>query len=73
VDTHLDVHVRRAESNGGMLGVESFPTTTVGFADLHTWLSGFGTLGRVGVEGAGVYGPGLARFLRRDRDAADRG
>ena len=65
VDTHLDVHVAAAlDANGGTLGVESFPTTTVGFADLHTWLSGFGTLSRVGVEGTGAYGAGLARFLR---------
>ena len=47
-----------------MLGVESFPTTTIGFAELHAWLSGFGPLGRVGVEGTGAYGAGLARFLR---------
>ena len=65
VDTHLDVHVAAAlDSNGGLLGVWTFPTTTVGFADLHAWLSSFGTLARVGVEGTGAYGAGLARFLR---------
>ena len=65
VDTHLDIHVAAAlDSNGGTLGVESFPTTTGGFSDLYTWLSGFGTLGRVGVEGTGAYGAGLARSLR---------
>jgi hypothetical protein len=65
VDTHLDVHVAAAlDGNGGLLGVESFPTTTVGFADLHRWLVGFGSLQRVGVEGTGAYGAGLARFLR---------
>jgi transposase len=31
---------------------------------LHGWLGGFGTLERVGVEGTGAYGAGLARFLR---------
>ena len=52
----MDVHVAAAlDANGGTLGVESFLTTTVGFADLHTWLSGFGTLDRVGVEGTGAY------------------
>ena len=41
VDTHLDIHVAAAlDSNGGTLGVESFPTTTGGFSDLYTWLSG---------------------------------
>jgi transposase len=65
VDTHLDVHVAAAlDANGGALGVESFPTTTTGFAELHTWLIGFGALDRVGVEGTGAYGAGLARFLR---------
>ena len=33
VDTHLDVHVAAAlDGNGGVLGVESFPTTSAGFA-----------------------------------------
>ena len=32
VDTHLDDHVAAAlGANGGVLGVESFPATTVGF------------------------------------------
>jgi len=65
VDTHLDVHVAAAlDANGGVLGVDSFATTTTGFAALHAWLCGFGTLARVGVEGTGAYGAGLARFLR---------
>ena len=65
VDTHLDTHVAAAvDGNGGVLGVESFPTTTAGFAELHTWLASFGMLERVGVEGTGAYGAGLARFLR---------
>ncbi len=33
-------------------------------AELHAWLIDFGTLSRVGVEGTGAYGAGLARFLR---------
>jgi transposase len=66
VDTHLDVHVAAAiDGNGGVLGVESFPTTSAGFADLHAWLWSFGTVTRVGVEGTGAYGAGLSRFLRR--------
>src|SRR5918994_4048218 len=65
VDTHLDVHVAAAlDGNGGVLGVESFATTTAGFADLHVWLCRFGVLERVGVEGTGAYGAGLSRFLR---------
>lgn len=65
VDTHLDTHVAAAlDANGGVLGVESFPTTTAGFVELHTWLTSHGSLCRVGVEGTGAYGAGLARFLR---------
>jgi transposase len=70
VDTHLDVHVAAVvDCNGGMLGVESFPTTSAGFAQLHAWLCGFGSLERVGVEGTGAYGAGLARFLRTAGEA----
>jgi transposase len=65
VDTHLDVHVAAAvDANGGVLGVESFPTTSAGFARLHDWLTSFGVVARVGVEGTGAYGAGLARALR---------
>jgi len=65
VDTHLDVHVAAAvDANGGVLGVESFATTPAGFAELFSWLSMFGTPTRVGVEGTGAYGAGLARHLR---------
>lgn len=65
VDTHADVHVAAAvDANGGVLGVESFATTPSGFGELHGWLTGFGDVARVGVEGTGAYGAGLARFLR---------
>ena len=65
VDTHLDVHVAAAvDANGGLLGVESFATTLAGFRDLYGWLVGFGELARVGVEGTGAYGAGLARYFR---------
>jgi transposase len=66
VDTHLDVHVAAAvDASGGVLGVASFATTPAGYAELHVWLLTFGTPTRVGVEGTGAYGAGLARFLRR--------
>jgi transposase len=65
VDTHLDVHVAAAvDAGGGVLGVESFPTTRAGFGELYRWLCSFGELARVGVEGTGAYGAGLARYLR---------
>ena len=65
VDTHLDVHVAAAvDANGGVLGVESFATTPAGYHELCSWLAVFGTLTRVGVEGTGAYGAGLARHRR---------
>jgi hypothetical protein len=66
VDTHLDVHVAAAlDAIGGLLGVAEFPTSPAGHGDMLGWLSGFGPISRVGVEGTGAYGAGLARFLRR--------
>jgi transposase len=64
VDTHLDTHVAAAvDSIGGLLGVESFPTTPAGYQALAGWLETFGPIERVGVEGTGTYGAGLARHL----------
>ena len=49
VDTHADVHVAAAvDGNGGVLGVQSFATTPVGYARLHGWLSGFGSVAPAG-------------------------
>ena len=64
VDTHADFHVAAVvDHNGGLLGVESFPVDRAGYEDLLGWLAGFGPLLRVGVEGTGSYGVGLARVL----------
>src|SRR5438132_7643830 len=66
VDTHLDVHVAAAlDPVGGVLGVESFLATRAGYSELFEWMRDFGSVTRVGVEGTGAYGAGLARFLRR--------
>ena len=64
VDTHADVHVAAAvDTNGGMLGIESFPTNEAGYRSLRDWLCGFGPVVKVGIEGTGSYGVGLARHL----------
>jgi transposase len=68
VDTHADMHVAAAlDPLGGLLGVREFPATAAGYADLLGWLSGFGDLALVGVEGTGSYGAGLARYLAAAR------
>jgi transposase len=64
VDTHRDFHVAAVlDRIGGVLGTASFPTTTAGYPDLLGWLSSFGELVAVGVEGTGSYGAALARHL----------
>ena len=64
VDTHADLHVAAAlDPLGGLLGVQEFPATATGYAQLLDWLGGFGTIAVVGVEGTGSYGAGLTRHL----------
>ena len=64
VDTHLDTNMAAALNGiGGELGVKEFPTTAAGYRALLAWLESLGHLARVGVEGSGSYGAGLARFL----------
>jgi len=65
VDTHLDLNVAAAlDPVGGLLAVAEFPATSAGHRRLLGWLAGFGPVTRVGVEGTGSYGAGLARYLR---------
>ena len=65
VDTHLDEHVAVVLDHlGRRLGVLSVPTTAAGYTRLLGWTEGLGKLERVGIEGAGSFGAGLARFLR---------
>jgi transposase len=64
VDTHAEVHVAAAvDQVGRVLGTESFPAGEAGYAGLLAWLRGHGELARVGVEGTGSYGAGLACYL----------
>jgi len=66
VDTHKDTHTAAAVDGAGrILGSAQFPATPAGYATLLAWLAGLGGLVLVGVEGTGVYGAGLARFLRK--------
>ena len=64
VDTHADFHVAAAiDSNGGLLGIESFGADAAGYEELLGWLVSFGAVTLVGVEGTGSWGVGLARFF----------
>src|SRR5436190_10584123 len=64
VDTHAEVNVAAAvDQIGRVLGTEQFPTTTAGHRMLLAWLRHHGELVKVGVEGTGSYGAGLAGYL----------
>ena len=64
VDTHKDTHVAAViDGVGRLLDTRSFGTTAGEYARLSVWMRSFGTLERVGVEGTGSYGAGLARHL----------
>jgi transposase len=65
VDTHLELHVAAViDQAGRLLGTQAFPASTRGYVALVTWAEGFGPVERVGVEGTGTFGAGLARFVR---------
>jgi transposase len=64
VDTHGEVHVAAAiDSTAKILATESFPATPSGYRRLLRWLARHGEVARVGVEGTGSFGAGLARYL----------
>jgi transposase len=64
VDTHGEVHVAAViDSTARILGTESFDATPAGYRRLLRWLRRHGKVARVGVEGTGSFGAGLARYL----------
>jgi transposase len=68
VDTHCDTHTAAViDQVGWVLGAEQFPADVAGYAALLGWMRSFGWVVRVGVEGTGAYGAGLARLLRAER------
>lgn len=65
VDTHGDTHHAAViDQVGRQLADREFPASPAGYRALLQWLGGHGSLARVGVEGTGAYGAGLARHLR---------
>lgn len=64
VDTHAATHHAAVlDRNGARLGSKEFPATAAGYVAILAWMRGFGVVTRVGVEGTGAYGAGLARHL----------
>ena len=65
MDTHGHTHHAAVlDYMGRQLGDREFPTSPAGYRALLQRMSGHGVLDRVGVEGTGTYGVGLARHLR---------
>jgi len=65
VDTHgQSHHAAVIDHLGRPLGDREFPASPAGYGALVEWLQGHGGVDRVGVEGTGAYGAGLARQLR---------
>jgi transposase len=64
VDTHGKTHHAAAiDGAGRLLGDAEFAATATGYAALLAWVTAFGRPIKVGVEGTGTYGAGLARHL----------
>lgn len=64
VDTHKDVHVGAVVDHlGVVLATKSFPTSAAGYRSLLRWMNSYGELDRVGIEGTGSWGAGLARYF----------
>ncbi len=64
IDTHKDVHVAAVvDGLGAEIATRAFPATIVGYRDLAAWLGSHGRLDRVGVEGCGSWGAGVARHM----------
>jgi transposase len=65
VDTHKDEHVVVAlDGLGQPLGGLVAPASLAGYRQLTQWLMDLGEDPRVGIEGAGSYGAGLAEHLQ---------
>jgi transposase len=74
VDTHAETHIAAAlDPAGRLLATHTIPTTPAGYAALLAWASTLGSVDRVGVEGTGSYGAGLARWLRAHAPGRRRG
>lgn len=66
VDTHSRTHHAAVlnAATGKLLDEREFPATARGYGQLLRWMTTFGTVMRVGIEGTGSYGAGLCRFLQ---------
>jgi transposase len=65
VDTHKEFHVSVVlDEQGRRLDTATFAASPRGYRDLTAWVTGFGEVLAVGVEGTSSWGAGLCRHLR---------
>lgn len=65
IDTHADtIHVAVIDEIGRELDDAEFPTTPSGYTTALSFLTGFGHLRAIGIEGTSSYGAGIARAAR---------
>lgn len=66
IDTHKHTHhVAVLDHLGRPVADQQFPTTSSGYSQLIDFIRGHGPVDRVGVEGTGSYGAGVARELSK--------
>lgn len=64
-DTHSDtIHVAAVDNLGRELGDREFPTSPSGYRNALTFLTSFGHLQAIGIEGTSSYGAGLTSSVR---------
>lgn len=65
VDTHKDTHHAAVvhAGTGKVIADREFPASTAGYDQVLAWMTSHGRLTKVGVEGTGSYGAGLAGHL----------
>ena len=65
IDTHKELHVAAVvdRDDGRLLDTHEFSTTRAGYRALLRWMTSYGQLQAIGVEGTGSYGAGITRHL----------
>jgi transposase len=65
VDTHADTHhVAIVTEYGKPLADREFPTTATGYREVLHFITAFGEVLQVGMEGTGTYGAALTKVLQ---------
>jgi transposase len=66
-DTHADtIHVAVIDAAGRELGDAEFPTTPQGYLAALAFLTAFGTVAMLGIEGTSSYGAGFTRVVQAE-------